>query len=636
MLLILTMVVLTVMLTVLVFLNRLSILQNEAVHGFLNNAYQQMEFNLQDMNDRLLEVSELIIQDEKIKAGVSLIVNYQDRDNYQPLVFNSPKKEIAEEIKRYANNAGLHMAIIYNQRLPEIFYIPSDVGQLSGYMQFDSGTPLMAYHRDTKQKTLRPPHLPQIPSDTNLLKKMIGPHFDTLENGTIVYETLVQLSNFNSQGNEKQQWLRLGYIVNKQMINEISQRLGVEIILTSRNSELRSSSLSHLPSIKHFLSLDKVLIPGAENQKSLVWDSFSHENISYTLGITWYEGVNEKLTLSLIKQTESLDFGIQAIRQTLIWIVPLMVLMLIIIGKVFADKVILKPVKKLTALSSDIASGDFNKDESIKTGGEFGLLLETFGLMAKKIQERENELINAQIRMSDIIENAPSIIYMKDIHGRYLVANSHFLKLVGKTAEQALGSTDFDHFPEDVASKIRENDQMVNKIGVPIDFEELLPQQDGSVKFYHSVKFPIQDSQGKTVSFCGISTDITERKRIENSLKLSRMVIEQINEAIVITDLKGHIIDVNKAYEKLTGYEKHELVGKNPNIINSGQQDAKYYSNLWEELTKNGYWRNKITDKTKNGEFFSAWMAISTVHDTLGKPSYYVATYSQMDWGKNT
>ena len=631
MLLILTMVVLTVMLTVFVFLNRLTLLQHEAVHSFLKNTYQQMDFTLQDMNDRLVEVSNLIIRDDKIQAGVNLIANYQDVNDYQPLVFNPPKEEIAEEIKRYASNAGLQMAVIYNQYLPEIFYIPSDVGQVGGYFQFEDSQPLMVYQRETQQKTLRPPHLPQIPTDKNRIKKMIGPHIDTLENGTIVYETLVQMDESNKEDKENHQWLRLGYVIDQRMLNDMSQRLGVGMILTSRDTELRSSNLSNFPSIGSIFSDAQKVMHDGGNEDQLAWDHFSYENVSYTRGVVQLQGVGEKITLSLIKKTESLDFGIQAIRQTFLWIVPVMVIILIIIGKIFADKVILKPVKKLTKLSSDLASGNFERDEGFKTGGEFGLLVETFNLMSRKIQERESDLINAQIRMTDIIENAPSIIYMKDVQGHYLVANTNFLELVGKSLEETLGSTDFDHFPEDVASKIRENDQMVNRIGVPIDFEEALPQQDGSVKFYHSVKFPIQDSEGKTVSFCGISTDITDRKRIENSLKLSRMVIEQINEAIVITDLQGKIIDANKAYEKLTGYEKHELIGHNPNIVKSGEHDKEYYAILWDELIKNGFWRNKVIDKTKNGETFSAWMAISTVHDTLGKPAYYVATYSQID-----
>ncbi|MDX1285382.1 MAG: PAS domain S-box protein, partial [Draconibacterium sp.] len=377
------------------------------------------------------------------------------------------------------------------------------------------------------------------------------------------------------------------------------------------------------------------LYADAVNGKGLIWNHFSHEGISYTRGISYLDKKNEKLIISLIKKTESLDFGIQALKQTLMWIVPLMILILVIIGKLFADRVILKPVKKLTTLSSSLAAGNYITDENLKTSGEFALLLEAFNSMSEKIQERETELINAQIRMTDIIENAPSIIYMKDLQGRYLVANSNFLQLIGKTREETLGTTDFDHFPEDIASKIRANDQMLNKIGVPIDFEEALPQKNGELKFYHSVKFPLQDSEGKTVSFCGISTDITERKRIEKNLLLSRMVIEQINEAIVITDLKGKIVDANKAYEKLTGYEKRELIGKSPNIVKSGFHDDGFYKNLWDKLIRNGSWSGEINDKAKTGEIFTAWMAISTVQDTYGNPAYYVSTYSQVERIKN-
>ena len=78
------------------------------------------------------------------------------------------------------------------------------------------------------------------------------------------------------------------------------------------------------------------------------------------------------------------------------------------------------------------------------------------------------------------------------------------------------GRTDFDIFPRDVAEKLCANDQKVVDGGSPVDFEETAPHPDG-IHTYISLKFPIFDAERRVSAVCSISTDVTERKRIEDS-----------------------------------------------------------------------------------------------------------------------
>ncbi len=106
-------------------------------------------------------------------------------------------------------------------------------------------------------------------------------------------------------------------------------------------------------------------------------------------------------------------------------------------------------------------------------------------------------------------------IYLKDREGRYLLVNRQVGNLLRVPSEQILGKTDAELFPAPVAETIRDHDRKVLEAGAPMEWEEEVPLEDGLHTFL-SVKFPL--GGGATPrALCGISTDITERKRAEQA-----------------------------------------------------------------------------------------------------------------------
>lgn len=89
-----------------------------------------------------------------------------------------------------------------------------------------------------------------------------------------------------------------------------------------------------------------------------------------------------------------------------------------------------------------------------------------------------------------------------------------------------------------------------------------------------------------------------------NDLKKFQMVIETSFDSILITNSKAEITYVNTAFEKLTGYNKEEVLGKNPRILKSNHHDRAFYHELWQTLLKGQTWRGELVNKKKNGELF--------------------------------
>lgn len=130
--------------------------------------------------------------------------------------------------------------------------------------------------------------------------------------------------------------------------------------------------------------------------------------------------------------------------------------------------------------------------------------------------EKEVEKRNQQFQA--IIDGASStLVFMKDLEGHYIVINKYFEKLLGLSRDEIRGRTDYELFPEKTAEFFRQNDKrVISQLKTEQIEEPLNLAQEGELIFL-SDKFPLFDHEGKPYALCGVSTDITERKKAEQS-----------------------------------------------------------------------------------------------------------------------
>ena len=251
----------------------------------------------------------------------------------------------------------------------------------------------------------------------------------------------------------------------------------------------------------------------------------------------------------------------------------------------------------------------------------------------RNLQRRRAEatLRESERKMSVILESVDAYIYLKDKQGRYLFANRPVLELFNASLDQVVGQSDERFFDANTAAKLRENDRRVLIDGETLRSEE----SNRSLKLGHdstylSVKLPLRNEAGEIYALCGISTDITERKRAEQKLQLAASVFTHAREGIMITELDGTIIEVNEAFTQITGYQRDEVLGRNPRFLKSGQHPAEFYALMWRGLLENGYWYGEIWNRRKNGEFFAEMQTISAVRDAQGQIKQYVSLFSDI------
>jgi len=119
-------------------------------------------------------------------------------------------------------------------------------------------------------------------------------------------------------------------------------------------------------------------------------------------------------------------------------------------------------------------------------------------------------------------------------------------------------------------------------------------------------------------------------RQIQSGLLLTHAVLKHTHDRITVTDARARIIEVNNAFERVSGYQRSEALGRNPSILNSGHQDNSFYRELWESLQAHDKWQGEIWNRRKNGELFAELTTINAVRDKHGVVRNYVAVSSEI------
>jgi PAS domain S-box-containing protein len=172
-----------------------------------------------------------------------------------------------------------------------------------------------------------------------------------------------------------------------------------------------------------------------------------------------------------------------------------------------------------------------------------GGLLRGFSEVTRDLTERrlaEEKIHQSQARLAAILDGSPSLISVKDPGGRYILVNRRFEDTFRMKREQVLGKTDMDLFPREVAHTLREHDVKSLETGQSLEFEEVIPQADGN-HTYISARMPLSGEDKEPYALCGVSTDITERKKSEQEIQrlnraLQDRVVDRSVELMQATD----------------------------------------------------------------------------------------------------
>ena len=244
---------------------------------------------------------------------------------------------------------------------------------------------------------------------------------------------------------------------------------------------------------------------------------------------------------------------------------------------------------RLVHAAEELAAGNLSARSGLKGTDELGRLGRAFDVMALEVAETQmrlrqdiaerarvqQQLQNSEARLQQILNNATAVIYVKDTEGRLLFVNKQWERLFHIRQADVVGKTERETLPQEIAEEFRRNDLLVLARNAPMEFEETAPLDDG-VHTYISIKFPLHDADGVAYAVCGISTDITERKRTNEALRASeasyRAIFDAAEDAFFVNEVNtGAIVDANPKACAAFGFTREELKGVNIGALSSGE-----------------------------------------------------------------
>lgn len=135
----------------------------------------------------------------------------------------------------------------------------------------------------------------------------------------------------------------------------------------------------------------------------------------------------------------------------------------------------------------------------------------------------------------------------------------------------------------------------------------------------------LSDSSGRPAGRLVVLRDITDRKHIEEQMRLQSVALESAASSVVITDKDGIISWVNPAFTQTTGYNPEEAIGQHTRILKSGEQDPTFYAELWNTILTGKNWRGELINRRKDGSRYIEYMTIAPVLDDQGEIRHFIA-----------
>ncbi|NNM82172.1 MAG: PAS domain S-box protein [Burkholderiales bacterium] len=247
-------------------------------------------------------------------------------------------------------------------------------------------------------------------------------------------------------------------------------------------------------------------------------------------------------------------------------------------------------------------------------------------------QRLEAELKAREEKFRAALETSSDGFWMVDLSGRILEVNEAYLKISGYSREEILKMQVPDLEANELADDTARHISKVVLEGHD-RFESVHRKKDGTLWPVEVVAnyWPIKE--GRIFVFV---TDISEKRSSEERIRLMASVFENAIEAMLVTDSQNRIEDVNPSFTRLTGYERQEVLGKNPSVLSSGMESETFYRNMWTCIRDKGYWQGEIMDRKKDGTLYPKWLSISVVRDENGRIAHHIGSFTDISERKRT
>lgn len=242
----------------------------------------------------------------------------------------------------------------------------------------------------------------------------------------------------------------------------------------------------------------------------------------------------------------------------------------------------------------------------------------------------QNKAYEKELKIASVvIENSPAVLFRWKATEKWPVESvSKNVKQFGYKAEDLLsGKVEYaDIVHKDDLDRIAKEVAYFSDSGAEEFRQEYrIVSPSGDIFWTDDFTHIERDKNGDVIYYQGFVIDITEKYFADKKIQQLARAVEQSSESIIITNLNAEIEYVNDAFQKNSGYNFDDVLGKNPRFLQSGQTSNETHISLWNALTSGKDWKGKFYNRRKDGTEFTEFATISSIHQKDGAITHYVS-----------
>lgn len=256
--------------------------------------------------------------------------------------------------------------------------------------------------------------------------------------------------------------------------------------------------------------------------------------------------------------------------------------------------------------------------------------------LAQQEQLRSHQALQAEKqRLANVIEGTHAGTWELDIATGQAHFNERWAAMLGYTLPE-LGNPTIHTWeslthPDDLAVARHALKSHLRGEVDPYDCTIRMRHRDGHWVWVHNRgRVLSRDAQGQARLMSGTHHDVTQRKQVEEQLRMAATVFKHSYDGIIITDAQNRIVAVNPSFERVTGYSEAECLGRSPALLSSGRHNGAFYQALWETLTRSGHWEGDIWNRRKNGEVYPERLSLSVIRDDQGQVTHHLGVFADI------
>ncbi|CAA9463181.1 MAG: diguanylate cyclase/phosphodiesterase (GGDEF & EAL domains) with PAS/PAC sensor(s) [uncultured Rubrobacteraceae bacterium] len=230
----------------------------------------------------------------------------------------------------------------------------------------------------------------------------------------------------------------------------------------------------------------------------------------------------------------------------------------------------------------------------------------------------EEALRKSEERYKALYEDNPFMYFTVDTRGTVLSVNRSGAQQLSYPVEELVGRPMLDLFHEEDREDVsRYFSACAQDLERPTSWEARKMRKDGSIMWVRENVRIVEGSDGNKIVLL-LCEDITERKQAEEQILLQAQLLEQVQAAVIATDLQGTVTYWNEYAEELYGWPREEALGRNIMELTVSPEGAKVAEEIMERLRAGETWEGELVVRRKDGSTFSAHVTDSLIYDAQG------------------